>query len=55
MCPDVRAGVWAYSIVAERLHGMEEVGVRFPLGPQGGVAEWLKAAVLKTAIRETVS
>lgn len=23
----------AYSIVAERLHGMEEVGVRFSLGP----------------------
>ena len=24
---------WAYSIVVERLHGMEEVGVRFPVGP----------------------
>gem|GEM_PF-6797354 len=25
--------LWAYSIVVERLHGMEEVGVRFSLGP----------------------
>ena len=23
----------AYSIAVERLHGMEEVGVRFPVGP----------------------
>ena len=27
--------VWAYSIAVERLHGMEEVGVRLPVGPQG--------------------
>lgn len=26
--------IWAYSIAVERLHGMEEVGVRLPVGPQ---------------------
>ena len=25
---------WAYSKVALRIHGMDEVGVRFPVGPQ---------------------
>ncbi len=25
---------WAYSSVAERIHGMDEVGVRFSIGPQ---------------------
>ena len=24
----------AYSITVERIHGMDEVGVRFPVGPQ---------------------
>ena len=26
--------VWAYSIAVERFHGMEQVGVRLPVGPQ---------------------
>ncbi len=25
---------WAYSIAVERFHGMEQVGVRLPVGPQ---------------------
>ena len=36
------------------LHGMEEVGVRFPVSPHGEVAEWFKATVLKTVIRQRI-
>ena len=25
--------IWAYSIAVERVHGMDEVGVRLPVGP----------------------
>ena len=25
---------WAYSSVAERIHGMDQVRVRFPVGPK---------------------
>lgn len=30
---------WAYSIAVERLHGMEEVGVRLPVGPPMNIGE----------------
>jgi hypothetical protein len=25
---------WAYSLVVKRAHGMRDIGVRFPVGPQ---------------------
>ena len=51
------------ALVAQRIElfrPKEEMGVQFPPGahvgmPHGGVAERLKATVLKTVIRETVS
>ena len=30
--------IWAYSSVVERVHGMDEVGVRFSVGPPSAVA-----------------
>lgn len=44
----ISSSLRAHSKMVLRLHGMEEVGVRFPVGPQfqyGGVAERFKATV----------
>ncbi len=34
--------LWAYSIAVERFHGMEQVGVRLPVGPHALVVQWIE-------------